>query len=978
MENKVYSLGIDVGSTTVKVVVLDEAGETLYANYLRHGSKVKETTTEELKEVLNKLGDVPVKAALTGSAGLGLSEAAGIPFVQEVQSSYSVIKELYPECDCAIELGGEDAKIIFITGGTEERMNGQCAGGTGAFIDQMATLLNISLPEMDELAMKAEKAYPIASRCGVFAKSDIQSLLNQGATKKDVALSIFYAVADQTIAGLAQGREIHGHVLFLGGPLFFLRGLRLAFRKRLNLSEEEAIYPADASTFVAKGAAFYAKKAGDAFSLSALLETISNAKMKGNLLLGDPLFQDEDDFAKWQKEHDERFPIPSRPLEGYQGKAYLGVDAGSTTTKLVLLSEQEEILYSSYASNQGLPLEKIIAELKVIYSRKDPKCQIVASAVTGYGEELIQSALGVDYGLVETVAHFKAAKHFCPNVDFVIDIGGQDIKCFKIRSGAIDSIMLNEACSSGCGSFLQTFASGLGYEVEDFAKAGYYAKRPVELGSRCTVFMNSSVKQAQREGAGVEDISAGLSRSVVKNALYKVIRVHSADELGETILCQGGTFLNNAVLKAFEMEVGKTVIRLPISGLMGAYGAALVAKEKGGKQGLIEESDLASFSYQSSHVTCHACTAHCSLSILRFPNGKSFLSGNKCDKPEGKKGGDDSLDLYAYKRALLESRLPAAEKPRGKVGLPRALVMYEQLPLWETFFHELGFEVVVSPESTRRLYRDGQKTIPSDTACYPAKIFHGHVDYLLKQNVDFIFYPSETYNVNEHRGDNHFNCPVVAYYGELLRQNDARLSSKLFRDPFLELGAPKEAVLALTNALNDYGVSKKEAAHALSKGMEAYASFRLATKEKGKKTIEEARAQGKRIIVLAGRPYHIDPEINHGIDKLLDKLGVAVVSEDALDFGDTIRPEVLNQWTYHARLYDAANYVLSQPDMDLVQLVSFGCGVDAITTDETRRILEEGGKLYTQIKIDEINNLGAVKIRIRSLLAALEEREAQS
>ena len=894
MEKKRFSLGIDVGSTTVKTVVLDEGENLLYGNYLRHGSKVKQTSLEELQEIYDKFGDIEVKVALTGSAGLGLSERAGIPFVQEVQSSYTAIKQLYPQADSAIELGGEDAKIIFLTGGLEQRMNGQCAGGTGAFIDQMATLLHLSLSEMNELALRAEKAYPIASRCGVFAKSDIQSLLNAGATKEDIALSIFYAVADQTIAGLAQGREIKGNVLFLGGPLYFLPGLRLAFKNRLGLSEAEAIYPDDASIFVARGAALFAQKAGDVFLLSELIAKIEAADMKGAILTGEPLFEDEKEFDAWKKRHDERFSIPKGDVSTYVGKAYLGIDAGSTTTKLVLLGENDEILYSAYASNAGLPIEKIVDELKAIYETKNPECEIVSSAVTGYGEDMIRSALGVDYGIVETVAHFGAAKHFCPDVDFVIDIGGQDMKSLQVHNEAIDSI-------------LQTFAESLGSDMKTFAEQGYYAKNPVELGSRCTVFMNSSVKQAQREGAGVEDISAGLSRSVVKNALYKVIRVHSSDELGEKIVCQGGTFLNNAVLRSFEQEIKKEVIRLPIAGLMGAYGCALYAKEKGGLGGLISPLALSSFSYKSSHTTCHACTAHCALSILRFPNGKTFLSGNKCDKPEGKLGSDDALDIYAYKRKKLEERLPNPEKPKATVGLPRVLLMYEQLPLWDTFFKKLGFATLVSPESTRKLYRLGQKSIPSDTACYPAKIFHGHIEYLLSNNADFIFYPSQSYNVDEQRGDNHFNCPVVAYYGELLKHNEPKLNAKNFFDPFLEVGAEKETVATLFGMLKPYGVSKKDVLLAYRDGVKALEDYREELKKKGDEILRLAREQKKEIIVLAGRPYHVDPEINHGIDKLLDKLGVAVLSEDCLRFDEKIRPAVLNQWTYHARLYDAAN-----------------------------------------------------------------------
>ena len=954
-------------------MVLDVDNKCLYANYVRHGSKVKETALQELTEIEQKLGNVPVKVSLTGSAGLGLSERADLPFVQEVESAFLAIKKLYPTADCAIELGGEDAKIIFITGGVEERMNGQCAGGTGAFIDQMATLLNISLPEMDEMALKAEKAYPIASRCGVFAKSDIQAILNQGAKKEDIALSIFYAVADQTIAGLAQGREIKGDVLFLGGPLFFLKGLRRAFMDRLKLSQEHAFFPEDASTFMAKGAALYARRRDEVMELKEVKNKLLNAETAGQIITGDRLFTDEKDFEAFLKRHKD-FDVKTADLKTYSGKAYLGIDEGSTTTKIVLLSEDNRILYSHYEPNNGLPIEKIVAQIKTIYRLGTKDLKIEGSAVTGYGEELIKNSLKVDYGLVETVAHFKAAKFFEPKVDFIIDIGGQDIKCFRIRNGAIDSIMLNEACSSGCGSFLSSFASALGYGVEEFSKLGLYAKNPVELGSRCTVFMNSSVKEAQRDGATIEDISAGLSRSVIKNALYKVIRVRNFTELGERIVCQGGTFLNNAVLRCFEMEIGHEVIRPSIAGLMGAFGAALYAKEKGGKGGLISLEDLNNFTYTTAHTNCQQCTSHCNLTILRFPQGGAYISGNKCEKGEGKPKASHSLDIYHYKRKRLLQRYPDKEATKGKVGLPFTLAMYEQLPLWDAFFKELGFAVELSPISTRSLYRRGQKTIPSDTACYPAKIMHGHIDYLLEQNVDFIFYPSESYNINEKRGDNYYNCPVVAYYGELLKRNDTRLSDDNFLDPFVDLNNDKKTIETLYDALKKHGISKKEVARAFKIGLDEEIKYRSDVKAKGAEIIKTARENHQEMIVLVGRPYHVDREINHGVDKLLDGMGVAVLSEDCFDYNtEREKLHVLNQWTYHARLYDAANFVKTQKDMEIVHLVSFGCGVDAITSDEVRRILEESGRLYTQIKIDEINNLGAVRIRLRSLVAAVED-----
>ena len=973
---KKLTLGIDVGSTTVKMVVLDEDGKTLFSDYVRHASKVKETALLELNEIYERLGDISVTVSITGSAGLGLSERAKIPFVQEVESAFRAIKELYPQVDASIELGGEDAKIIFITGGVEERMNGSCAGGTGAFIDQMATLLNVNLQQMDELALKAEKAYPIASRCGVFAKSDIQAILNQGARKEDVALSIFYAVADQTIAGLAQGREIKGNVLFLGGPLHFLKALRLAFKKRLKLDDEHALFPDDSDTFMAKGAALYAKKTqSETKTITQIISQIESVKSVGELITGKPLFKDEAEYEEFLARHKD-FDVKHADLATYEGKAYLGIDEGSTTTKIVLLSENNEILYSHYEPNNGLPIDKITNQLKTIYSIAGPGLQIVSSAVTGYGEALIKASLHVDYGLVETVAHFKAAKYFAPNVDFILDIGGQDIKCFRIKGGAIDSIMLNEACSSGCGSFLSSFALALGYDVESFSRIGYFASNPVELGSRCTVFMNSSVKQSQRDGASIEDISAGLSRSVVKNALYKVIRVHSAKELGETIVCQGGTFLNNAVLRSFEQEIGHEVIRPSIAGLMGAFGAALYAKERGDVGALISKEELDGFSYSTRHAVCQGCTAHCNLTILNFGKQGMFISGNKCEKGEGKKAKPDTLDIYAYKRKRLLELEEQPASPKGKVGLPLALGMYEQLPLWDTFFKTLGFETIVSPFSNRDLYRHGQKSIPSDTACYPAKLMHGHATYLIDKGVDFIFYPSESYNVNEKRGANHFNCPVVAYYGELLKKNDSKLGPNNFLDPFVDLNAPKPAIKVLSEALAKYGVTSKEVEFAFKEGLKAYKKYRSDVLSKGKEIIEAARKENKEIVVLAGRPYHIDPEVNHGIDKLLDSLDVAVVSEDSLDYSHAplTKTQILNQWTYHARLFDAARYVSENSDMELIQLISFGCGVDAVTSDEVRRILEEKDRLYTGLKIDEISNLGAVRIRIRSLLAAVEEK----
>lgn len=979
MENGTYTLGIDVGSTTVKTVVMSPAGEILFSHYERHFSKVKEAAVKQLKSIQDQFKDIRFKVCFTGSAGLGLSTKAKLPFVQEVQGAFLSVEKYYPKTDVVIELGGEDAKIIFLTGGLEERMNGSCAGGTGAFIDQMAALLNVSITELDDLAMHYQKIYPIASRCGVFAKSDIQPLLNQGARREDVAMSIFRAVVDQTVSGLAQGRDIKGNVLFLGGPLHYLKGLQLAFKERLRLNDDQAIFPENADVFMGIGASLFAKKTSGEYTLPELETMISSADLSDSIVYGKPLFKNEAEYEAFLRDHED-FKVGKRDLATYTGNAYLGVDAGSTTTKLVLLSQDDEILFSSYDTNEGRPIDTIVRQLKEIYKIAGPGLHIVSSTVTGYGEALIQSCLKIDYGLVETVAHYKAASFFEPDVDFIIDIGGQDIKCFRIKNHAIDSIMLNEACSSGCGSFIQTFANAMGMGVKDFSKLGLTAQHPVELGSRCTVFMNSSVKQAQKEGASLADISAGLSSSIVKNAIYKVIRFKSPDEMGEKIVCQGGTFLNDAILRAFEMETGKKVIRPSLAGLMGAFGAALYAKERGGEGKIITPEELNNFSYKSMMTNCKGCGANCALTIIRFNDKRSFISGNKCEKGEGKQVKSDELDLYAYKYKRLTELLPTPSKPLGKVGLPLSLAMYEQLPLWDAFFTTLGFEVILSGESSRDMYFLGQHTIPSDTVCYPAKLMHGHIESLLNKNVDFIFYPSASYNLDEGKTSNHFNCPVVAYYGELLKKNNNRLNENNFLDVFLDLNKPFTAKRNLKKALSKYGFSFHQVSNALKKGYEALDKFHEDIRAKGEWIITKAREEKKPIIVLAGRPYHIDPEVNHGVDKLINSLDMAIVTEDSVAYKvhSTVKTEVLNQWTYHARLYEAASYVSKQKDMNLVQLVSFGCGLDAITTDEVRRILESNDKFYTQLKIDEINNLGAVRIRLRSLKAAIEEKERKA
>ncbi len=976
-------LGIDVGSTTVKVTVIDpETDQILYKSYERHFARVKECVLSELKKVREQFGDGTYSACITGSAGLGLAQRSGISFVQEVQAAFIAIRKYYPDADAAVELGGEDAKIIFITGGTEQRMNGSCAGGTGAFIDQMATLLDISVDEMDELSMKAEKVYPIASRCGVFAKSDIQPLINQGSKKEDIAASIFQAVVDQTVSGLAQGRRIKGKVLFLGGPLYFLKGLRKAFKDTLKLDDEHAIFPENAPCFMSIGCALYAANAKSE-PIGDIIGKVENVKESDDVVTGDPLFASRAEYDEFVERHN-RSDLPFEDIKTYRGDAYLGVDSGSTTTKVILITPDCKILYSHYQSNNGQPLDIIVERLKEIYDLIGDRIVIRGGAVTGYGEDLMKAALKVDFGIVETVAHFKAAVHFNPDVDFIIDIGGQDIKCFKVKNHAIDSIMLNEACSSGCGSFIQTFAKAMSMDIDEFAKLGLFAKHPVELGSRCTVFMNSAVKQAQKEGASVEDISAGLSSSIVKNAIYKVIRAKTPEELGKNIVVQGGTFLNDAVLRSFEKEIGKNVIRPGIAGLMGAFGAALYAKEnivkKGNRSTLATREELDAFTYSSRSTNCRGCTSKCNINIITFNDGRKFISGNKCERGAGQKVPTNPLDVYAYKYDRLQQSITGrnAGMGRAKVGLPMQLVMFEQLPLWAGFFESCGFEVVLSEKSSRQLYFKGQHTVASDTACYPAKLMHGHIESLLDAGVDFIFYPCESYNIDEHDSMNHYNCPVVAYYPELLKANNERLNDDNFIMPYIDPNVRKSMVETLKKALKKYKLSAKEIDRGLDEGFARLQAYHEDVVKKGEEILFAARREGKQVVVLAGRPYHVDPEINHGINKLLNSLGFAVLSEDSVfEKAHQVKVNVLNQWTYHARLYRAAEYVLDKPDVNLVQLVSFGCGIDAITTDEVRSILEKHGKLYTQIKIDEINNLGVVRIRLRSMQAAIEEQNAE-
>ncbi len=977
-----YSIGIDVGSTTVKVVVLNENHEIISRDYQRHLSKVREKTVEMLSAVKTLVQGQEIRVAITGSAGLGVAQASQIEFVQEVFASAKAVETVYPETSAVIELGGEDAKIIFFEGVMEERMNGSCAGGTGAFIDQMATLLDKSVTELDDLAMNAERIYSIASRCGVFAKTDIQPLLNQGARKEDVAASIFQAVVDQTIAGLAQGRKIKGQVVFLGGPLFFFKALRLRFKETLNLSDDQSIFPENADVFVAIGAALYAEENTEAIRYETLVDRVIHSQSKieysSNIK---PLFDSEADYQAFISRHNQA-TVSSRDINTYSGKAYLGVDAGSTTTKLVLMSEAHELLYPYYASNKGNPVVLVQEQLNVIYPLLGDRITIAGASVTGYGEDLIKNAFNFDYGIVETMAHLRAAQFFNPETDFIMDIGGQDMKCFKIANGTIDSIMLNEACSSGCGSFIETFARSLGYQTPEFAKLGLFARNPVDLGSRCTVFMNSSVKQAQKEGASVEDISAGLSISVVKNALYKVIRANSAEDLGHHIVVQGGTFLNDTILRSFETELKTEVIRPAIAGLMGAFGAALVAQELQLEHStMLSAHDLEGFTHTSQSTTCKLCTNHCSLTINQFGDKRRFISGNRCERPLGIKKAHEPLNMFKYKldrmRRYDQSKQDESEFKYGTVGIPFGLNMTENLPFWGSFFNTLGCRIVLSRPSNRAMYRLGQYSIPSDTVCYPAKLMHGIVEDLMNQGVTRIFYPCLPYNFDEKNSDNHYNCPVVAYYPELLRANIERLESVEFMEPYFGLHRPEDFKVKAYDYFHErLGCSKEEINAACDAAYAGYEAYRQEIQDVGQAYIQEARERNMPIIVLAGRPYHIDSEINHGIDDLLVSFDLCVITEDAVShLSEPIRVHVLNQWTYHSRLYHAANYVTTQPDMQLVQLVSFGCGIDAITTDEVRSILQSKGKFYTQLKIDEINNLGAVKIRIRSLLSAVERQK---
>ncbi|MDO4467192.1 MAG: acyl-CoA dehydratase activase [Bacillota bacterium] len=966
-----YRIGFDIGSTTIKAVVLDETNKVCYKSYERHKAQVRQKALEKIKE-LSAFTQEPFCFAISGSGALGLCEQANLPFVQEVFASATATNVLYPQAEVAIELGGEDAKILFFKGSVEQRMNSTCAGGTGAFIDQMASLLNMSLEEMNEASLHYNRLYPIASRCGVFAKTDIQPLINQGVDKSDLCASIFQAVVDQTITSLSQGRKIEGNVLFLGGPLYFMTGLRERFKKTLRLEESQVNCPETAIHFVALGTAMCAQKEYTLQELVSAFETLIHSPIA--LSQSEPLFANEQEyqtFIERHKSHDAKY----KDLASYTGQAFLGIDSGSTTTKLALLDEEGNILYDSYTSNKGNPLDVVLKDLMKIYET-NPNIRIYGAYSTGYGEELMRHAFHLDGGVVETMAHYTAACHFNSDVDYILDIGGQDIKCFRIRDGHIDDIVLNEACSSGCGSFIETFAKSLGYNAPEFAQLGLRSKHPVDLGTRCTVFMNSGVKQAQKNGASIEDISVGLCKSVVKNALYKVIRARNKDDIGKNIVVQGGTFQNDAVLRSFEQELGLEVIRPSIAHLMGAYGAALYAQRlHRTRSAILNYEQLCNFTHSSKSMACQGCTNHCSLTINTFSDGSRLIAGNKCDRMIANKRGKVELpDLYKVKTKMLEEEKQKYTHEQ-KIGMPLVLNNYDLLPFWTKFFDTLNYQVVWSKPSTIEMYHEGQQSIPSDTACLPAKVVHGHIEDLLKQDIQAIFYPCMTYNVDEHQSDNHFNCPLVAYYPEVINGNME--ITKPFIYPFLSMDDKKTFIKAIQLHFNKNGIQfkKRELNKAFEKGLEAYNQFNQQLKEEHVKAVQYARINGYPIALLCGRPYHLDPLINHQMNQLLTQLGFVVVSEESCPRQEAHKVNVLNQWTYHARLYQAAHYACENEDMHLVHMVSFGCGIDAITSDEIKDILRKGDKFYTQIKIDEIDNLGAVRIRLRSLKEAIEQQK---
>lgn len=986
MSNKLWKMGIDIGSTTVKIAVLDSDSNILFSDYERHYANIQETLSSLIAKARNNLGNLKVAPMITGSGGLALAKHMNIPFIQEVVAVSSALEYYAPQTDVAIELGGEDAKIIYFTNGIEQRMNGICAGGTGSFIDQMATLLKTDAAGLNEYAKSYQAIYPIAARCGVFAKSDIQPLINEGATKPDLSASIFQAVVNQTISGLACGKPIRGHVAFLGGPLHFLTELKQAFIRTLNLTEETTVDPENSHLFAAIGSAMNSK-GENVTSFDELITLLSHhIKLEFEVTRLDPLFKDEEEYDVFLKRHSAH-TVKKADLSTYKGNCFLGIDAGSTTTKAALVGEDGSLLYSFYSNNNGSPLKTTIKAIKEIYSQLPEGAKIVRSCSTGYGEALIKSALLLDEGEVETVAHYYAAAFFEPDVDCILDIGGQDMKCIKIKNQTVDSVQLNEACSSGCGSFIETFAKSLNYEVTDFAKVALFAKHPIDLGSRCTVFMNSKVKQAQKEGASVADISAGLAYSVIKNALLKVIKITDPKDLGNKIVVQGGTFYNDAVLRSFEIISNCSAVRPDIAGIMGAFGAALIAREhyEGQESTMLDIEAINNLKFDTVMSRCKGCTNNCRLTINRFSGGRNFISGNRCEKGLGKdKHHEDVPNLFEYKnKRTFDYYTPLSEEEatRGSVGIPRVLNIYENYPFWFTLFTKLGYRVVLSPESNRGIYELGIESIPSESECYPAKLAHGHIMWLIKEGLKYIFYPCIPYErIEDETAQNHYNCPIVTSYGENIKNNVEELNdpSIVYENPFLSLEseeiAYKQLLKVLAKPKNIPARELREAVHAAYKELNA---VRDDIRKKGEEVVAYLDKTGKRGIVLAGRPYHIDKEINHGIPELITSYGVAVLTEDSVShLGKIDRPTiVMDQWMYHTRLYAAASFVRTKNNLDLIQLNSFGCGLDAVTTDQVNDILTKSKKIYTVLKIDEVNNLGAARIRIRSLLSAVKDRD---
>ena len=982
-----HLLGIDIGSTTVKIAILDHDSHLLFSDYKRHFADIQNTLADLLDEACHSLGEISAAPVITGSGGLTLANHLEVPFVQEVIAVSTSLEKLAPKTDVAIELGGEDAKIIYFEGGNvEQRMNGICAGGTGSFIDQMASLLQTDAPGLNEYAKNYKALYPIAARCGVFAKTDIQPLINEGATKEDLAASIFQAVVNQTISGLACGKPIRGHVAFLGGPLHFLSELKTAFIRTLNLDEEHTIVPENSHLFAAIGSALNSKEDAKDVSLLSMRDRLRAAiAMDFEVDRMEPLFASKEDYQAFNRRQS-KYNVKTGELSTYRGNCYLGIDAGSTTTKAALVGEDGSLLYSFYSNNNGNPLATSIRAIQEIYEQLPAGARIAWACSTGYGEALIKAALMLDEGEVETVSHYYAAAFFDPEVDCILDIGGQDMKCIKIKDQTVDSVQLNEACSSGCGSFIETFAKSLNYSVQDFAKAALFAEHPIDLGTRCTVFMNSKVKQAQKEGASVADISAGLAYSVIKNALYKVIKVSDASELGRHIVVQGGTFYNDAVLRSFEKIAQCEAIRPDIAGIMGAFGAALIARERYDKEKastMLPIEKINTLEYKTTMANCKGCTNNCRLTINKFSGGRQYISGNRCERGIGKEKNKDHIpNLYEYKYKKLFSYVPLTpdKAPRGQVGIPRVLNLFENYPFWYTFFTNLGYQVVLSPTSTRKIYELGIESIPSESECYPAKLAHGHVSWLLKQGVKYIFYPCIPYERQEFDDSvNHYNCPIVTSYAENIKNNVDELKdpSIRFHNPFLSLTGEDTVTDRLVQEFPDIPAAEvRKAAHL---AWEELSACREDIKRKGEETLAYLDKTGRRGIVLAGRPYHIDPEIHHGIPDLINSYGLAVLTEDSIShLAPLERPlRVNDQWMYHTRLYAAANFVKERENLDLIQLNSFGCGLDAVTTDQVNEILSQSGKIYTCLKIDEVNNLGAARIRVRSLIAAIKAKEQQ-